>query len=245
MKISDLSRQTGVSVETIKFYVREGLIPPGQSLRANKTAYTEAHAQRLKLIQALRDVGGLSVAATRRILDAFDQWSDDPRVAFHLAFDALSPLAAKDHEPAAGDAAVADLHRGVDHMLAEVGLDFGERSPTAEHELVDAIMKVRDYLYPDLDAVELAPLASAVKALTEIEMHWRPLRRETTVEELQLTVLKTVLFERVLVAMRRLARESLRDHILQAQGRITRPGAALPPTPSAPPVDVSPIPRAD
>ena len=60
-------------------------------------------------------------------------------------------------------------------------------------------------------------------------------------EELQLTVLKTVLFERVLVAMRRLARESLRDHILQVQGRVTRPGAARPPL-AGPPTDTSPLP---
>lgn len=222
LKVTDLSRTTGVSVETIKYYVREGLLPPGESVRANKTVYTDEHARRLLLIHALRNVGGLTLAATRQVLDAFDQFTDDPRVAFHLAFDALSPAQALEGPPGEPAPADRDLQRDTDQLLELVGWHFGERTPAAELELMDALVRVRALLYPDLDLAELAPFASAVKALTELEMKWRPLRRETTVEELQLTVLKTVLFERVLVALRRLARESLRDQILQAQGRITR-----------------------
>ncbi len=225
MKISELSRATGVSVETIKFYVREGLIPAGESVRANRTDYTDAHAKRILLIRALRDVGGLPLSSTLRVLDAFDQWGDDPRVAFHLAFDALStaaPNAAHSPQPVAAPAPDT-LRRDVDALLAEVGWQFGERTPAAEVELMDAISKVRDYLYPDLTVQELKPLAQRVDELTGFEMHWRPLRRDTALEELQLTVIKTVLFEKVLVALRRLARESIRDRILESQGRVTRP----------------------
>jgi len=217
-------------VETIKFYVREGLIPPGVSVRANRTDYTDAHAKRILLIRALRDVGGLPLSSTLRVLDAFDQWGEDPRVAFHSAFDALStaaPKAAATSQPLP-DPATADLRRDVDALLDQVGWRFGEYVPAVELELMDAISKVRDYLYPDLAVEELKPLAQRIDELTAFEMRWRPLRRETALEELQLTVIKTVLFEKVLVALRRLARESIRDRILESQGRVTRSVVPLP-----------------
>lgn len=223
LTIAELSRRTGVPAETIKFYVREGLLPPGESVRANKTVYTQDHAQRLALVRVMREVGGLSIATIRRILDAFDRWSDDPRVAFHLAFDALSPLANEPDVPEARAGADRHLEQDVAALLRDAGWEFGERVPAAERELADALASVREHLYPDMAVGELLPLVKAVHALTHMEMHWRPLRRETAVEELQLTFLKTILFERVFVALRRLARESIRDQILQMQGRVTRP----------------------
>lgn len=224
LKISDLSRLSRVPAETIKFYVREGLLPPGESLRPNKTVYTQDHVRRLALVRALREIGGLGIASIRRILEAFDQGADDPRIAFHMAFDALSPLANEPAAPLTPPGGDRSLRDDTDAMLRTAGWDFGERFPAAELELVDALASVREHLYPDLAPAELLPLTNAVHALTDLEMHWRPLNRDTAVEELQLTFLKTILFERVFVALRRLARESIRDQILQAQGRV-RPHA--------------------
>jgi len=229
LKIADLSRLSGVPAETIKFYVREGLLPPGESLRANKTVYTRDHLQRLALVRAMREIGGLSIAAIKRIVEAFDQWGDDPRIAFHMAFDALSPLANEQAPSGVPVGVNRSLLDDTDALLRTAGWDFGERVPAAELELADALASVREHLYPDLAVEELLPLTKAVHALTDLEMHWRGLRRETAVEELQLTFLKTILFERVLVALRRLARESIRDQILQAEGRVR---GASNPTPS-------------
>lgn len=220
LTISELSRQSGVPAETIKFYVREGLLPPGESVRANKTVYTSDHLRRLALVRAMREIGGLGIASIKRIAEAFDQWSDDPRIAFHMAFDALSPLANEPAAPVTPPGPGRSLRDDTDALLRAAGWDFGERVPAAELELVDALASVREHLYPDLAVDELLPLAQAIHRLTDLEMHWRGLRRETAVEELQLTFLKTILFERVFVALRRLARESIRDHLLQAEGRV-------------------------
>ena len=73
MRIAELSRRSGVSVPTIKFYLREGLLPAGSSTGPNQAAYDEVHLSRLRMIRALIDVGGLSVAATREVLAAVDQ----------------------------------------------------------------------------------------------------------------------------------------------------------------------------
>ncbi|WP_129337051.1 MerR family transcriptional regulator [Cellulomonas endophytica] len=72
MRISELSSRTGVSAPLIKFYVREGLLPAAERTGHNRTEYDEQHVARLVLIRSLVDVGGLSLAAARRVLDAID-----------------------------------------------------------------------------------------------------------------------------------------------------------------------------
>jgi DNA-binding transcriptional MerR regulator len=72
MRIGELSRRAGVPVPTIKFYLREGLLPPGEPAGRNQASYGEAHLHRLRLVQALRGVGGLTVAATREVVRTLD-----------------------------------------------------------------------------------------------------------------------------------------------------------------------------
>lgn len=72
MRIGELSRRTGVPVPTIKYYVREGLLPPGELSSPNQASYDDGHERRLRLIRALLEVGGLSVAAIGDVLVAID-----------------------------------------------------------------------------------------------------------------------------------------------------------------------------
>ncbi|MFE9930222.1 MerR family transcriptional regulator [Streptomyces sp. NPDC005533] len=72
MRIGELSRRTGVPVPTIKYYVREGLLPPGELTSPNQASYGEGHERRLRLVRALLEVGGLSVAAIGEVLAAVE-----------------------------------------------------------------------------------------------------------------------------------------------------------------------------
>ncbi len=91
MRIGDLSRSSGVPVPTIKYYLREGLLPGGTATATNQAEYGDEHVRRLRLIRALVEVGGLSVAATAEVLGHLD----DPTVAGHdllgSAHRAISP----------------------------------------------------------------------------------------------------------------------------------------------------------
>lgn len=82
MRISELSKQTGVSVASIKYYTREGLLPPGEHAGYNSTEYRQTHVARLRLIRALIDSGGLTVAAARRVITAID----DPQIPLPQVF---------------------------------------------------------------------------------------------------------------------------------------------------------------
>ncbi len=67
LQLKELSERTGVPPASIKFYLREGLLPPGQAVTATRARYSPQHASRLELIQALRRVVGLNIAQIRKL----------------------------------------------------------------------------------------------------------------------------------------------------------------------------------
>ena len=77
MRISALAAATGLSVATVKFYLREGLLHPGVATSATQATYDESHVRRLRLIRALTGPVGLSVQQTRTILQLIDDPGDD------------------------------------------------------------------------------------------------------------------------------------------------------------------------
>ena len=76
MRMAELSAESGVPVATIKYYLREGLLPPGERTSPNQARYDREHVRRLKLVRALLDVGGLSIARVREVLDGIDENDD-------------------------------------------------------------------------------------------------------------------------------------------------------------------------
>lgn len=54
MKMQDLERATGVGRETIRFYIREGLLPQPERPNRNVAWYDEAFVARVGLIKELQ-----------------------------------------------------------------------------------------------------------------------------------------------------------------------------------------------
>ncbi len=72
MRMAELSRESGVPVATVKYYLREGLLHPGERTSPNQARYDDSHVRRLRLVRALLDVGGLSISAVKDVLAAVD-----------------------------------------------------------------------------------------------------------------------------------------------------------------------------
>src|ERR1041385_2084643 len=72
MKISELESRSGVPLPTIKFYIREGILPPGRRTAKNQADYSDEHLERLLLVRALRDDAGLPVATIANAMKAAD-----------------------------------------------------------------------------------------------------------------------------------------------------------------------------
>lgn len=77
MRISELSDATGVTVASIKYYVREGLLPEGVRTSATQAEYDAQHVRRLGVIRALLE-SGVSIADARGVLRAIDDPPADP-----------------------------------------------------------------------------------------------------------------------------------------------------------------------
>ena len=55
MKIRELVKKTGVSKETIHYYIREGLLRKPRKFGKNVAEYNENHVEQIRIIKALRD----------------------------------------------------------------------------------------------------------------------------------------------------------------------------------------------
>lgn len=90
MKISELAAQSGVTTPTIKYYIREGLLPEGVRSAPTQAEYGEKHVQRLRVIRALIE-SGVSIAETRRMVETLDNPPAQPYLLLGAAHAAITP----------------------------------------------------------------------------------------------------------------------------------------------------------
>jgi DNA-binding transcriptional MerR regulator len=201
VRISELSRAAGVSIPTLKYYLREGLLPPGRRTTApNQAEYTEEHLRRLYLIRTLAEIGGLRLRDIRAVLDAID----DDRLPIHdllgVAHHALGPPESEeDQSPVA-----AQSRAEVDRFLAERGWRVSAEAP-ARRALARALATLR-LMGRDGDSKVLEPYARAADRLASREVATVG-QEQTRAEAVEQVVVGTVVFEAALVALRRLAQE--------------------------------------
>ncbi len=72
MRMRELETRSGVGRETIRFYIREGLLPEPARAARNSASYSEAHVTRLSLIKRLQEERFLPLAVIRGLLDGED-----------------------------------------------------------------------------------------------------------------------------------------------------------------------------
>jgi DNA-binding transcriptional MerR regulator len=195
MRISDLSRETGVPVATIKFYLREHLLPPGRSTAATQAEYGQAHVDRLRLVRALTDVGRMPLATVRWVLDVVDNAAATTAEAVGAAHDSLPPLVPHgDEPPARALRLVDDLGWAVDPASASLW------------QLEAALAAVEEVGLP-LGHDRLAAYAGAALDVARVDVTDVP--RTGPQEAVHYVVVGTVLYEPVLLALRRLAQQHL------------------------------------
>jgi DNA-binding transcriptional MerR regulator len=72
MRMRDLEKASGVGRETIRFYIREGLLPEPDKTSPNSARYSDIHVSRLKAIKRLQEERFLPLAVIRALLEADD-----------------------------------------------------------------------------------------------------------------------------------------------------------------------------
>ncbi|OIJ92707.1 MerR family transcriptional regulator [Streptomyces colonosanans] len=197
MRIGELSRKTGVPVPTIKYYVREGLLPAGELTSRNQASYGEAHERRLRLIRALLDVGGMRVAEIADVLAAVD----DPERPLHNVLGAAADRigsASVEHDDAES-AAAQDVVAG---LISRRGWRTHE-SNSAAADLSKALAAMAR-LGHEAFAEVLDDYADAAEQVARADLGYVD-RQVAVADVVESVVVGTVLGEAVFSALRRLA----------------------------------------
>ncbi|MEN2741208.1 MerR family transcriptional regulator [Microbacterium sp. X-17] len=194
MRISELAERTGCSIPTIKFYIREGMLPRGTTTSATRAEYGPEHEGRLRLIHALADVRRLPLSRVREILALVDAPGDDVVETLGRATGALPPYVEDDGDHARARATIEAL-----------GLVYTPRF-TAVAQLEAAIRGLEEAgLAWDADTV--ARYGRAMQAVAREEV--APIAAMSPAEAIRYAVLGTALYEPILLALRRLAHQQL------------------------------------
>ncbi|GAB7050369.1 MerR family transcriptional regulator [Catenuloplanes indicus] len=139
MRVAELSRTTGVPVPTIKYYLREGLLPAGELTSPNQASYDERHVRRLRLVRALLEVGRLPIATIREVLRDID---DDSDWGMHERLGrTLYPLAGVPDDPPGPELAAAMAE--VDALIARWGWQVEPHSP-GRRRLAEVMLTFRE-----------------------------------------------------------------------------------------------------
>lgn len=195
MWISELSRRTGVPVATIKYYLREGLLPAGVSTGATRAVYDDTHVRRLRLIRALVGSGGLSLATVRDVLATLDEPAAGTHTLLGSAHQSLDG-------PSAGSPTPQARHR-VETTLEELGWRIHPDSPG--RDALATALDALDAVGTEMPEHLLAAYAEAAGRVGDADVADLP---DDPADALERAVVYTVLGEPVLLALRRLAQEN-------------------------------------
>jgi DNA-binding transcriptional MerR regulator len=213
MRIGELSRACGVAVPTIKYYLREGLLQPGELSSPNQASYGEQHLRRLRLIRALVDLGQVPIAQVKTIIEGLDSKTlplHEQIGRAHYAITRPRQLTSSPENPAASSAHAAAEAQVAD-LIAARNWTINPEAPaiTTLTETVAALRSLgQDHLVSLLDTY-----AEAVERFTEREINAvtstveAPTRTPDAIAES--VVIGTILGETLISSLRLLAQESI------------------------------------
>lgn len=141
MLLHELSVASGCSAASIKYYRREGLLPPGERLTTTRQEYGPRHLERLQLIQVLREMADAPIARIHRLTHLLD----DPEVPLLRCLEEAQVIA--------------------------LGTDAVEDAPAVErreHPTVAALLARMDW--PDVDSVPRRALDEVLHTIAGREM---------------------------------------------------------------------------
>lgn len=213
MRIGELSERTGVPAATIKYYLRERLLPPGEHGEGKVVEYGQVHVHRLVLIRALSETAGLSVAQIGEVITVLARHPES-------VFQALGAALAATHrspEFSLGSAGTTEAAgRTVDRLLTEYG--WSEVAPPNYRDaLVTALTAYYRLGNRDPDEV-LNHYADAAAQLASADMEAIAEAAADGSVDVEQAVVLTVLGETIFAALRRIAHMAASARLQERKG---------------------------
>jgi DNA-binding transcriptional MerR regulator len=183
-----------VAPATVKYYLREGLLPPGDLVSATRAEYGPAHVERLRLIRALVEGADVSIDGVRRIVEAIDDPPASRHDFFGVAQKAINGTPAATEVEESTRSAVEELgwfDCEPALLFLQSAMDTAARAgyPVTRERLLAYAGAVQEVARYDLDALLADPAV------------------QTPSGALRHVAVGTVVTDGVLVALRRMAQE--------------------------------------
>jgi len=205
VRVSELVARTGVPLATVKYYLREGLLMPGEATSATQARYGEKHVERLGLVKALAGAG-LPIPRIREILRLVDNPDGS---LFEVLGEAIAQL------PPYLDASADEVDEfpRARAVLDRLGQVYDPRY-VAVGQLERALEGLEEAGIP-MTEERLEAYGRHVRGIAEIDIGLMP--TESAEDAIRYAVLGTAIYEPVIAAMRRLAHQDV------AQKRLRNP----------------------
>jgi DNA-binding transcriptional MerR regulator len=194
--MKDLERATGVSRETIRYYIREGLLPEPERPERNVAWYDAAFVERILLIKRLQSERFLPLSVIKGIVGDVRQLTDVETRALHALDGQIAP-------PPARAAAGPHPPETIARIAKRLGLSVKEIRELADGGAVELV--VRDGK-ASLEGTSVAFLES-----------WARFRQAGFTEDLGFTPGEAALYVETLTG---LAREELRRFGARVPARV-------------------------
>jgi len=202
VKVTQLTRRAGVTKATVQYYLRRGLLHPGTPVTATTSLYDDTHVARVRLIRALVEGAGMSIAQVEEVLTLVDA---PPRTWAQLS-GATQTLAADPRATRMGHTAAAN------RLVRSQGWKVSQSSP-ARKDLERALTHARAAGLP-LDDEALDRYAETVREAAVVEVNqWSGTSPGQAAPE---AAVGAILLDPVLTALRRLAQEDVTARTLAA-----------------------------
>lgn len=157
MKLNQLAATTGASTATIKYWIREQIVPPGALRNQTTAVYDTAHVHRIRLIRTLRERFDQPIADIRRLTGMLD----DDTVPIVAIMDVCQHIAAG---LGAVDSDAPPRHDIVNELLRLTG--WPDVSSTARTALAATLRELEEDGV-DYSAERLATFATALSGIAE------------------------------------------------------------------------------
>ncbi|WP_236553720.1 MerR family transcriptional regulator [Rathayibacter sp. VKM Ac-2803] len=182
----------------MKYYQREGLVPEGVRSSANQVDYSDKHVQRVRLIRALIETGGLSISAAGEVIGVLDAPDMPMAETFRVAQHAMSTPRVIESTPTAASRA------RVVAVAQQQGWCFTEDNPG-----IDAVARALDGLLAiGFDAPDDYLGAYATAATSAADADVNALTSLSGPDEVaELMVVGTALGDPLFAGLRRLAQQ--------------------------------------
>ena len=203
MKVSELAARSGVTIASVKYYIRIGLLHPGVAQSATRAEYDESHLERVRLVRTLAEVGGLSIERITEVVAAIDH---PPASRHELLGTAHEALRDRGRRPVS-----ESVRRLVDGVVpaclpAQAGPPNEGRSPATL--TLDRAVSVAESSGWPITAETLTTWGEAMRAVAQVDIV-ADLADASPAEALSYAIVGNVLTDPILIALRRVAQERL------------------------------------